>query len=725
MGIRKIVFLKAAVLFGLLHFAQQLVAGMGVEGKLVFSEAQASAGAEQYKAYCSACHGATLKGQMLVPGLAGDVFALRFGGKPAARIMKHLKRMPPMQPGSLSDENYANILAFLMQANGVKAGEVDLPAASGLLTTLLVPLDSGPTARTRLAVKGQSALLDNLSPVTTGMLNDPSPNDWLSWHRTNDSKGFTPLNQINKKNVDQLKKAWRLELPPGNNNPTPLVHDGVMFFYTFPDTVMALDATNGELLWRYHHEPEIAPSRKMGIALYEGLVIVPTSDMRMLALNAKTGELIWNHKIANDLKQYSGMERLELRAAPTIAGDKIVQGVVGSSVSKGSFIFALDAKTGEEVWRFYTIARPGEPGGNSWNDLPLERRSGGSVWIPGSYDPQLNLIYFGVAPTYDVQPLLHLVEKEGVSNEALYTNATIALNPDTGELKWHFQHLPNDYWDMDWAFERQIMELPVDGVMRKVVTNIGKQGIVETLDAATGEYLFSFDLGVQTTIASIDPVTGEKTLNPKTVPTNKEPYLVCPNSVGARSWPPMGYNPESGRLFVSLTEGCWIAGGEGYPLLGTGVNIVSTIHPNSKDGKMGLIQVVDMKNRKLSWKHRQQTPIVSSLLATGGGLVFSGDIVPSLKAFDEATGEILWQQVLDDTPSTGIVSYAVAGIQYLAVVVGQENNHVRDWKGLMQYYAKTEGWKLAPRPLGKGAAIWVFALEEDNPDLASAITPKP
>jgi alcohol dehydrogenase (cytochrome c) len=677
---------------------------------LSYTQEQADVGKGEYTLHCGSCHGETLAGMVVVPAMAGEVFAFRWGGKPASHLMQHMRRMPPVQPGSLSDESYANIFGYVMQYNGVIAGEDSLPSDPEMLAELSIPLGNGLVADTQLASFGQSSLLDGLTPINARMLDNPSANDWLSWHRSNDSEGFSPLAQINKENVSTLKKVWSRELPPGNNNPTPLVHDGVMFFQTFPDTVMALDASSGELLWRYRHEPEVAPSRKMGVALYQDKVIVPTSDMRMLALDAKTGRLVWSSKIAADLEVATGMDRYDLRAAPTIAGNKIIQGVVGSLVSSGSFIFALDADTGEEAWRFNTIARPGEPGGNSWNDLPLEQRSGGSVWIPGSYDPDLGLIYFGVAPTYDVQPLLNLVEKKGVTNDALYTNATIALNVDTGKLIWHYQHLANDYWDLDWAFERQIMDIPVNGEMRKVVANVGKSGILEGLDAATGEYLFSVDSGVQNVVAAINPKTGKKTINPDTQPGNADSYLICPSAVGARSWPPAGYNPETYRLFIPLTEGCFQAGTEGGPFLMTGVNIIPAIFPASKDGKLGRLQAIDLKNQTLSWTYRQQTPLVSSLLATGGGLVFSGDLEPSIKAFDEDTGKVLWHQSLDDTPSAGLVSYGVGPTQYIVVVVGQSNNHVRDWTGVSDYYAKANEWDVEPRPAGKGASIVVFAL---------------
>jgi alcohol dehydrogenase (cytochrome c) len=172
----------------------------------------------------------------------------------------------------------------------------------------------------------------------------------------------------------------------------------------------------------------------------------------------------------------------------------VIQGVESFRVSQGSFIVAIDLETGKESWRFYTVARPGEPGGDTWNDLPLEKRNGGSVWVAGSYDPKLGLVYFGPAPTYDTAPLLEPVDKPGHTNEALFTNATVALDAKTGKLAWYYQHVANDQWDLDWAFERQVLDLEIDGVMRRVVLNTGKLAIIEAVDAATGEYLFSMGI---------------------------------------------------------------------------------------------------------------------------------------------------------------------------------------------------------------------------------------
>jgi alcohol dehydrogenase (cytochrome c) len=356
------------------------------------------------------------------------------------------------------------------------------------------------------------------------------------------------------------------------------------------------------------------------------------------------------------------------------------------------------------------VARPGEPGGNTWNDLPLEKRNGGSVWVTGSYDPALGLVYFGPAPTYDTAPLLEAVVKEGVTNEALFTNATVALGASTGKLAWYYQHVANDQWDLDWAFERQIVDLPIDGETRRAVVNVGKLAIVEANDAATGEYLFSIDLGLQNVIAAIDPETGRKTINPLVAIDLTQPRLICPTVVGARSWPPTSFDPESKMLYLPLTEGCNTFGPEGFKgLFTSGIGLSMTPHPVSSDGNMGRLQAVNLATRQMAWSYRQPTPLVSSTLATAGGVVFVGDLEPSLKAFDSKSGDLLWRGAIDDTPGSSLVTYAVDGRQYVAVVVGQTNNVVRDWSRIYRSFAEARSAKLAEPPKG-GAAIWAFAL---------------
>ncbi len=231
--------------------------------------------------------------------------------------------------------------------------------------------------------------------------------------------------------------------------------------------------------------------------------------------------------------------------------------MIGTSGRVGgkNYIVALDAETGNLAWRFNTIAQPGEPGGDTWNDHTAEERNGGSVWIAGSYDSALNLAFFGVAQTYDTALLAKPV-RPGVKTDGLYTDCTLAINPDTGKLVWYYQHLPNDQWDLDWVFERQVVRMPVNGVVRPVIMTSGKQATYDVLDAETGKWIYSKDLGLQNIVSSIDPVTGKKTINPQTLPGDGQTHMVCPHADGAKSWLPGSYNPDTKILYIPLVEAC-------------------------------------------------------------------------------------------------------------------------------------------------------------------------
>ena len=551
-----------------------------------------------------------------------------------------------------------------------------------------------------IATPDSIPLLRDYSPVTDEVLQNPPDSDWLTWRRTYNNLGFSNLDQINRETVSNLQLAWHQPVTPGNNMPTPLVHDGIMFLYSAGDVVLALDATNGEMLWRYSHNGNAVTSHKFGIALHENKVLVPTSDLHMVALNAQSGEVIWDHAI--EIGDNTGYQ---LRSAPTVAGGQVIQGMAASFVPGGGFIIAIDLVTGRETWRFNTLARPGEPGGNTWNDIPLEERQGGSVWNTGAYDSQLDLLFYGVSPTYNTGPLLYPLGIDGVSNDALYTNATLALRPDTGELVWYYQHVANDQFDLDWIFERSIVELEIDGEMKKVIVTAGKPGLFDALDAATGQYLFSVDPGLQNLFSAINPVTGEKIANHNVFPDAEEIRTVCPFYQGGRNWHASSVNNETGILFVPMFEVCMdtLLDGTGT-LLSSGLG-TETVPVPGTDGNYGRLQAIDLKNRKLAWQYRQEVVPASASLATAGGLVFLGYLDQGFKAFDQQTGDVLWETQLDAIPAAFPITYSVNGKQYIAMVAGQLNLHTGIWLGLMNKFTG-----FVPENPG-AAALWVFALE--------------
>jgi alcohol dehydrogenase (cytochrome c) len=672
-----------------------------------YTAAQAAQGKAAFERSCASCHGPNLDDGEFGPPLRGNDFRLRWGARPLDTLFDEMSRtMPPAAPNSLGDAVYAQLLALLAQENGVTPGTRELPADPAALRTAMLPgAAGGPSGGLTTGVSIPPAPpranpLDTLTPVTDTMLTTPADGEWLTWRRSHDNMGFSPLTQINKQNVADLRLAWSWALPNGPNEVTPLVHDGVMFVHGYGDKVQAIDAATGDLLWQYARRlpRDRAPSVKRGIALYGDKLYVPTSDTHLVALNAKTGDVVWDHAVADPKAGYG------MTGGPLVANNKVMIGTTGRAPG-GNFIVALDAATGKEAWRFYTIARPGEPGGNSWNGLPLDKRNGASVWVPASYDQQLDLAFFGPAQTYDTAPLRNPSDEGDVTSDGLYTDSTLAINVTTGRLVWFFQHQPNDQWDYDWAFERQVIQLPVNGTQKTVVITGGKQAIFDTMEADTGKYVFSFDLGVQNVVTAIDPKTGEKIIDQKLVPGDGETKFTCPHAGGAKSWLPSSYNPRTKMLYVTMVEACMDltpVGPGGRGSLTTGVRWSLRPRPDS-DGKYGRVQAINLETRKSVWMERQRAPQSTGALATAGGLVFAGALDRSLIAYDDMNGRELWRTRLGDVPSNAPISYAVNGRQYVAVVVGNGGAQANTFPALVPEIRN---------PPDRGAAVFVFELPE-------------
>jgi alcohol dehydrogenase (cytochrome c) len=653
-----------------------------------YDEASAARGQAAYAQTCSRCHGQTLAGGEFGPTLTGAPFAGHWQGKASADLLAYIQtRMPPGGPGTLPSETYADLAAYILKANGAAPGAPGGPAPAPVAAA------STPSARTgseprgvvrdataRRVMAARKAKLDALTPVTDAMLAAPPQGDWLMWRRTYGVGGFSPLKQIDKANVSRLQPAWSWTLPVSQNETAPLVHDGVMFVAS-AYAVQALDAATGDLLWQYIRPLPAnlrggATSRSKALALYGDLLIAPTADKHLVALNIHTGALVWDQLLTStDQPGEADNLRPQLNGGPLAAHGKVVMGAsLGIDSPGGDFIVGLDAKTGKELWRFNTIARSGQPGGDSWNGAPVNERYGGGVWTSGSYDPKLNLVFFGTGNTYDAGTLLQPHAKKGESNDALYTDTTLALDPDTGRLAWHYQHMQRDVWDQDWVFEQTLATLPVDGKPREVVMTSGKLGIFDVMDRATGQYLFSKDLGLQNLVVAIDPRTGKKTTNPALEPESGKAKLLCPGSNGARSWPTTALDPDSHVVYVPMIETCsdwtWTARSPEEVAKG-GLDMRYPLRPPpNSDGDFGRIEAVDMATRQVLWTVRQRAPVASSVLATAGGLVFDGSIDRVFHAYDAGTGKLLWQTRLNASPSSSPITYEVNGEQYVAVISG-------------------------------------------------------
>lgn len=658
---------------------------------------QVSAGRTAYDRYCAACHGADLSGAGPAVALKGAAFQAKWRGKRALELLEAIARMPPGQADAVTPAERVDMLALLLQTNGAPMGDRPLPADRAALGQLTIGGPAAGAAARPVVIPPRPgpSRLDAVRPVTAAELRDPPPGDWLMWRRTYNVSGDSPLAQITAKNVGKLRLAWSWSLPRGDNMMTPIVRDGVVYTYSSGDIVEVLDGATGTLLWRFQRtlDAGFTPQGKKGVALAGDLVLVPTSDLHLIALNARTGTVVWDRKIANtDPKQ-------QIKSAPLIAGDRVVIGLNGfADVKGGNFVAAFDLRTGAEQWRFHTVARPGEAGGDSWNGLPLEQRSGGSVWVSPSYDPVADRVYFGVAPTYDGNALRKAVDTPGVTNDALYTDSTVALDAATGKLAWYYQHQVNDQIDHDWTFERTLLTLPFDGRPRRVVMTAGKSAVFDLLDADTGKYLASMDMGLQNVFTAIDPKTGKKTVNPLAIPAPDQRLVrigvpgICPDLLGARNLMSTAYSARTGRMYVPLTDTCV----HPFP---DGERWQARPDPAAK-GKWGMVRAIDPATRRIVWTTRTTAAPVSGALSTAGELVFLGFADRSFRAYDARGGRELWSAGLDNVPTSYPVSYTADGKQFIAVTTSE---------GFVHAQAMRQVAHITPPPAA-GATLFVFTL---------------
>ena len=522
-------------------------------------------------------------------------------------------------------------------------------------------------------------------PVTDAMLQKPDPAHWLMWRRTLDSWGFSPLDQINRNNVERLRMVWTRGMGPGNvQEATPLVYNGVMYVPNPSDLIQALDARTGDLIWEYRRKlPEDLtkfipfPTINRNLAIYGNTIIDTSADDYVFALDAQKGGLVWETKI---LDYQKGAQQT---SGPIIANGKIVsgRGCEPEGGPEACIVTAHDAKTGKELWRTNTIPRPGEPGYDSWGNVPYEQRVHVGTWMVPSYDPELNLIYVGTSVSTP-SPKFRL---GGADKQHLYHNSTLALNADTGKIVWYYQHLI-DHWDLDHPFERLLVDTAVApsarevswispkvkaGERRKVITGIpGKTGVVYTLDRQTGEFLWARPTVVQNVIEKIDGATGAVTVNPKAVyAAAGDEKLICPSLQGGKNWPAGAYSPLTNTMYYPLQNTCMqtLAMEPGDTSTLYGIRTKTVFPEGAKNA--GTVHAISAETGQTTWKYEQRAGMLS-LVATAGGLVFGGDTNGKFKALHDRTGKVLWEVSLGSPVSGYPIAFAVGGKQYIAVSTG-------------------------------------------------------
>lgn len=664
-------------------------------------------GADLFQQHCAVCHGGEGEG-VTGPNLAGNS-NLEDANLVARQILNGGQQMPPFA-SVLSDEQIAAVGTHIRTSWGNDFGPLEAQqvadaraggAAAGAGGAQPPAAPAGHAAGDPSSVK--AAFQGEYTPVSDERLLAPEDGNWLMYKRTYDLQGFSPLDQINTENIDELEPVWTFSTGVNDGHEAPaIVNDGIMFVTGAFNTLFALDARSGDLIWEYRRPlaEDVAPEVccgmvNRGVALYGDNLYMATLDSHLLAFDAVSGEIIWDVTVADYLQGYA------MTLAPLAAEGKVVVGVAGGEYGIRGFVAAYDAETGDEIWKTYTIPEPGEPGSDTWPGDTWQT-GGAPIWVTGSYDPELGLTYWG---TGNGGPWMG----DARPGDNLYVSSVIALDLETGEIQSHYQYVPNDSWDYDEISDQTLVEVERDGETIQGLIHAGRNGYFYLLDRTNLDFIY----GVPYVEGGPLTITGFEEDGRPIIPEERKPGFgksaeACPVTGGANNWFGLAYSPQTGYAYVPTTEYCMtITGteveyeaGENY----TGADV--TRYPPEGMDWTGALQAIDVASGEVVWKHEQALPSRSPVMPTAGGLVFGGDIYDrEFRAYDAETGEIVWRFKTNSSVLGVPMSYEIDGVQYIAVMAG--------YGGAAANYIPraAEAFGIPFTPV-RGGALWVFALDQ-------------
>ena len=666
-----------------LFWAGDISSASGAQADGLFTEAQAARGGAVYAKRCAECHGQNLEGTTST-ALTGSKFMSKWGdGKHTVDDLYFVIRtqMPYGAPGTLANQQYIDIVTFMLQKNGYRAGSKELSAKEAALKAITIAAQSGsgkPEVASKVEVAapssetaGNAALPLNGRPTQSDLNAAAGATDWLMSNHDYSGQRFTDLKQINRLNVASLRPVAMYQAVDTNPFHTNPVVAGGLMYVTVNDSTIALDAATLKVKWRTDRKPKGKEGWRLnrGVAIKDGLVVRGTHDGYLVAMDAGSGKIVWERALVDMTKHEGGFTM-----APVIWEDLIIIGPAGSELGVKGWVGAFKLANGEPVWRFNTVPDEGEPGSETWEKADAKLKGGGAVWAPLSLDIEKGIVYVPVAnPAPDFYG-------EARPGNNLYTCSMIALDAQTGKLNWFYQLVPHDEHDWDTTQVSPLFSTTISGKTRKLVATTGKDGLLHVLDRETHQQVYEV------------PVTTR--LNTDKSPT-REGLRACPGVLGGVQWNGPAFNPDTNMLYVNAVDWCGTFNKatdaryvEGAFYMGGGVRA------DPPDKSRGWLTAIDASTGTVRWKYESPRPLLAAVTTTSANLIFTGELLGDFMALDGKTGEVLYRFNTGGRLNGGVVTYSVNGKQYVAVASGAANGF----------------WAVPPG----SATIIVFALPSDS-----------